>query len=154
MKKTIAFEHKASPAYSGAIASSSVIIWGNRIALAIVFFWFGFLKIIHISPAEALVAHLHRVTIARVIPIEQFLLLLGVIECTIGLLWLIPRYTRFAFGLFMMQMLTTFLPLVYLQTETWQQSFALTLTGQYIVKNLVLVASAATVYISFRNRGH
>ena len=121
------------------------IVWFNRIALAVVFIWFGFLKIIHASPAEPLVKHLHEVTLVKFIPVNTFVVLLGCIECVIGLLWLIPRFTKAAIVLFALQMFTTFLPLFYLPRDTWQHSFVLTLEGQYIVKNLVLLASAATI---------
>ena len=121
------------------------ILWANRIALAIVFIWFGFLKLIHASPAEPLVIRLHDVTVAKYIPMQTFLMLLGGVECIIGILWLMPRYTKAAFWLFVPQMITTFMPLILLPKDTWQASFCLTLTGQYIIKNLVLVASAITV---------
>ncbi|HVZ57420.1 MAG TPA: hypothetical protein VG870_12220 [Chitinophagaceae bacterium] len=134
-----------SPARSQAWPASRVICWVNRLALAIVFGWFGLLKVLHLSPAEQLVTHLHQVTIARFMDIGHFMILLGGVECAIGLLWLVPRLTRYAFGLFLLQMGTTFLPLFLLRSETWQNAFALTLTGQYIMKNLVLVASALSV---------
>jgi len=121
------------------------IVWFNRLSLAVVFIWFGFLKIIHASPAEALVKHLHEVTLVKFIPVNTFLVLLGCIECMIGLLWLLPRFTKAAIILFALQMFTTFLPLFYLPGDTWQHSFVLTLEGQYIIKNLVLLASAATI---------
>ncbi len=121
------------------------IVWFNRLALAVVFIWFGFLKIIHASPAEPLVKHLHEVTLVKFIPVNTFVVLLGCIECVIGLLWLIPRFTKATIVLFALQMFTTFLPLFYLPRDTWQHSFVLTLEGQYIVKNLVLLASAATI---------
>ena len=152
MQKSVFIKTAERASYTSRVSVLSMVIWGNRIALSIVFFWFGFLKIIHISPAEALVTHLHRVTIARVIPIEQFLVMLGILECAIGVLWLIPKATKFVFSLFILQMVSTFLPLVFLKTETWQQSFVLTLTGQYIIKNLVLVASAVTVLMGCGHR--
>jgi uncharacterized membrane protein YkgB len=121
------------------------IVWFNRLALAVVFIWFGFLKIIHASPAEPLVKHLHEVTLVKFIPVNTFIVLLGCIECMIGLLWLLPGFTKAAIILFVLQMFTTFLPLFYLPLDTWQHSFVLTLEGQYIVKNIVLLASAATI---------
>jgi uncharacterized membrane protein YkgB len=136
------------PARFNAVA---VITWSNRIALAVVFCWFGVLKIFQLSPAETLVMHLHNVTIARFIPVQQFMVLLGVVECSIGLLWLFPKSTKLAFTLFLLQMTTTFMPMVFLRDETWQQSFVLTLTGQYIMKNLVLIASAITVVLLNEN---
>lgn len=122
------------------------ILWFNRFSLFVVFFWFGFLKLIHLSPAETLIAHLHQETISNWVTLEFFTPFLGFIECVIGLLWLFPKLTRIAFGLFSLQMFTTFLPLFYLPTDTWQDSFTLTLTGQYIVKNLVLIAAALILY--------
>ncbi len=125
---------------------SNKIVWINRISLFVVFFWFGFLKIVGLSPAESLVTHLHEVTIYSAISINDFLIILGIIECTIGLLWLIPKYTNIAFVIFILHMISTFLPLLFLRTETWQNTFVLTLTGQYIIKNLVLIASASTIW--------
>ncbi len=127
----------------------SRVILFNRFSLFIVFFWFGFLKVVSLSPAEGLVTHLHQETLARIIPSDQFVILLGLFECTIGLLWLFPKMTKWAFYLFSFQMFTTFLPLLYLPTDTWQNSFVLTLTGQYIVKNLVLVGSALLILIHY-----
>lgn len=125
------------------------IIWINRIALAICFLWFGFLKTIHLSPAEPLVISLYSVTIVKYIPLQIFMPFFGIFECMIGLLWLIPKFTYLAFTLFMMQMFTTLLPLFYLPEAVWQQSWVPTLTGQYIIKNIVFLASAITiVYIT------
>ncbi|CAH0997847.1 hypothetical protein EMA8858_03981 [Emticicia aquatica] len=121
-------------------------IWMNRLALFIVFFWFGFLKIIGLSPAKDIVTHLHHQTIEPYISASFFIPFLGLTECLIGLLWLFPKLTKIAFVLFCLQMFTTFLPLILLPSETWQSNFALTLAGQYIIKNIVLIASAYTVY--------
>lgn len=125
--------------------------WFNRVALFIVFFWFGFLKILKISPAEQLVTHLHQTTFASMIPIDAFLLILGAAECIIGAIWLIPKWTKLAFWIFLFHMFTTFLPLFFLPKDTWQNMMVLTLTGQYIIKNVVLVASAYTI-LKFTNR--
>lgn len=130
------------------ISISKNIIWWNRIALFIVFFWFGFLKIIRISPAEGLVSRLHETTISSYISVETFMILLGIIECAIGILWLIPKLTKVVFIIFAIQMFTTFLPLLFLPKDTWQNTMVLTLTGQYIIKNVVLIASALTIYKS------
>ncbi|MFN3851821.1 MAG: hypothetical protein ACK4NY_20455 [Spirosomataceae bacterium] len=128
------------------VAKAISYIWLNRLALFIVFFWFGFLKIVGVSPAKDIVTHLHHQTIEPFISAAYFIPLLGVVECLIGVLWLIPRLTKVAFILFSLQMITTFLPLILLPSETWQSGLALTLAGQYIIKNVVLIASAYTVY--------
>lgn len=128
-------------------SNQNLIGWFNRIALALVFIWFGFLKITHTSPATELVRHLHKVMLAQYIPFTYFLTFLGYMECIIGVLWLVPRFTKTVGILFFLQMSTAFLPLIYLPDETWQQSFVLTLEGQYIIKNVVLLASAATIFL-------
>lgn len=122
------------------------VVWFNRISLFVVFFWFGLLKIIHISPAEGLVQHLHQLTIAPFVSIETFVPLLGWMECFIGILFLIPSLTKVAYWLFLAQMTTTFLPLFMLPNDTWS-GIALSLVGQYIVKNIVLVAAAYMIYV-------
>jgi uncharacterized membrane protein YkgB len=121
-------------------------VWLNRIALFVVFFWFGFLKIIGLSPAKDIVTHLHHQTIEPFITASYFIPLLGLVECLIGILWLIPKFTKLTFIIFCLQMFTTFLPLILLPSDTWQSDFALTLAGQYIIKNVVLIASAYTIY--------
>ncbi len=128
----------------------STVIWLNRTALFIVFFWFGMLKVVQISPAEALINHLHQLTIQHLIGIRDFLFLLGIAECIIGGLWLIPKLTRYTVIIFLVQMLTTFLPLVLLPKETWNNILVLSLSGQYILKNIVLIASAFTIYYDCR----
>ncbi len=129
------------------------VIWFNRLALFIIFFWFGLLKIIQLSPAEQLISHLHQVTIGEFISIDKFLMLLGVTECVIGILWLVPSFTKYAIVIFLAQMITTFLPLIILPEEVWDNILVLSLSGQYILKNVVLVASAFTIYTNCRVSG-
>lgn len=42
-------------------------------------------------------------------------------------------------------MFTTFLPLIFLRNDVWANILVPTLTGQYIIKNLVLVASTLSI---------
>lgn len=129
------------------------VLWVNRFALFLIFFWFGFLKIISLSPAETLITHLHQITLSKFLSINKFLIILGIIECLIGVMWLIPQLTRFVIVVFIIQMLTTFLPLILLPGETWNNVMVLSLSGQYILKNIVLIASAYTIYKDCQIRG-
>ena len=122
------------------------ILWLNRFCLFIIFFWFGALKLLSASPAESLIAHLHHLTLSKIISVHAFLLTLGIIKCTIGILWLIPRLTKLVIIVFTVQMVSTFLPLILLPQETWHNIMILSLSGQYILKNIVLIASAFTIY--------
>ena len=115
-----------------------------RISLFIVFFWFGFLKIIDASPANPLVAALLTKTLP-VITFNQFIVLLGIWEMIIGVTFLIPKAERFTILLLIPHMITTFLPLIFLQNITWQSFLIPTLEGQYIIKNLLIIALAVSI---------
>jgi uncharacterized membrane protein YkgB len=121
--------------------------WMNRAMIALVYIWFGMLKVFGVSPAEGLVTKLFDITLAPYMSIQVFLVLLGVVECIIGLLWLVPKITKWAFGIMMGHLFTTFLPVLFLPNETWESFLALTLTGQYIIKNVVLLSAAWFIYV-------
>ncbi len=113
----------------------------SRIALFTVFFWFGILKLFDASPANTLVSDLLEKTLPF-ITFGHFIILLGVWEMLIGLAFLIPRMERVAIVLLIPHMITTFIPLILLPQVTWQSFFVPTLEGQYIIKNLVIIALA------------
>lgn len=112
-----------------------------RFGLFVVFFWFGFLKVIGLSPASGLVQRLFENTIPF-ISFDLFLVLFGLFECLIGILFLIKGLERLVIPLLFIHMITTFGPLIYLPEETWQRFLVPTLEGQYIIKNVVLIAAA------------
>ncbi len=112
-----------------------------RIALFIVFFWFGILKLIGASPAESLVQQLFTQTIPFV-PFAVFYACFAIYECVIGILFLFPRATRLVILLLAVHMITTFLPLILLPQVTWSGFLVPTLEGQYIIKNFVIIALA------------
>src|SRR3954470_17455120 len=108
-----------------------------RIAMGIIFIWFGALKPFGLSPAEALVA---RAT--AWIPIPGFLYVLAAWEVAIGVCFLVKPLVRWGVVLLFLHMPGTLLPLITLPDETWVRfPFALSLEGQYIVKNLVLITA-------------
>ena len=113
-----------------------------RLALGIVFIWFGALKMIgELSPAYDLVA----ATIYWLTP-EIIIPLIGLWEVAIGVAFLFPPLTRVALLLLIPQMPATFLPLVLLPEVTFTViPWGLTLEGQYIVKNLVIIACALII---------
>ena len=112
-----------------------------RIALFIVFFWFGLLKVIGLSPASGLVLRLFEETISWM-SFGTFIVLFGLLECAIGILFLWKGAERVVIPLLFLHMVTTFLPLILLPEIGWQQFLVPTLEGQYIIKNVVLIAAA------------
>lgn len=113
-----------------------------RYAIGIIFIWFGALKLIgELSPAYDLVA----ATIYWLTP-EIIVPLLGLWEVAIGVAFLIPSLNRVGLILLAFQMPGTFLPLVLLPEICFTViPFGLTLEGQYIVKNLVIIGSAFVI---------
>ncbi|MEY2760201.1 MAG: hypothetical protein RLZZ96_101 [Bacteroidota bacterium] len=119
----------------------------NRAMIALVYIWFGLLKALGTSPAEGLVTKLFNLTLESYMGIQTFLVMLGIGECVIGFLWLFPRLTKVAFWVMIAHMFTTFLPVIFLPKETWQSFLTLTLTGQYIIKNVVLLSASWFIYV-------
>jgi uncharacterized membrane protein YphA (DoxX/SURF4 family) len=118
-----------------------------RIALGLVFVWFGALKLFPgLSPAEDLV----RATVPFV-PGSIFLPFLGVWEIAIGLGFLTGRALRLTILLLFLQMPGTLAPVVLLPEQVFTVfPFGLTLEGQYIVKNLVLISAALVIGATVR----
>jgi len=115
-----------------------------RISLFVVFFWFGILKVIGASPANPLVAQLLEQTIPF-ITFSQFIILFGLFEMLIGILFLFPKTVRVVMPLLGLHMITTIVPLILLTSITWQSPLIPTLEGQYIIKNIVLIALACVI---------
>src|SRR5262249_23762998 len=108
-----------------------------RIGLGVVFVWFGALKLTGTSPALELVTK----TVYWFNPVI-FVPVLGWWEIAIGVCLATPALTRIGIFLMAAQMPGTFLPLILLPQVCFQDHWwNLTLEGQYIVKNLVLLGS-------------
>ncbi len=118
----------------------------SRIALFLIYFWFGLLKVIGESPASEMVNHLLLKTMPF-FPFNSFIVLFGLFEMVIGILFVIPGKERWALILFAIHMVTTILPL-FVMAEVWSKFLVPTLEGQYIVKNIALIACALTIWSS------
>jgi putative oxidoreductase len=126
--------------------------WGIpllRVSLGIVFLWFGGLKIARVSPVADLVAR----TVYWVDP-SWFVPVLGVVEVIIGAGLLAGRALRTVLALFWLQMAGTFLVLVIQPEVAFQRGNPLLLTveGEFVVKNLVLLSAGMVVGSTVRKR--
>lgn len=124
----------------------------GRVSLFVVFFWFGFLKILGTSPANRLVEEL----LGRMLPFwsfESFVVFLGVWEMLIGIAFVIEGWERLAIALMVPHMITTLAPLVLLPEIVWHTFLTPTLEGQYIIKNLVVIALALGLAARLRPLG-
>lgn len=123
----------------------SIMIPALRVSIAIVFIWFGWLKVIGISPATPLVEALHNATIVSSINFETFMVFFGLFEVLIGILFLFKKASKIAITLLAIHMVTTLMPLFLLPKIAWSGFLVPTLEGQYIIKNLVIIAAAIAI---------
>ena len=118
-----------------------------RISLGIVFLWFGLLKFFKgLSPAEDLV----RNTVYFIDP-DVFIPILAAWESLIGIGLITGKFLRVTILLLFLQMPGTALPLLILPEKVWTIfPYGLTLEGQYIVKNLVLIGAGLVIGATVR----
>jgi uncharacterized membrane protein YkgB len=118
-----------------------------RFSIFLIFFWFGFIKLIGLSPASPLAQAL----VTKTIGLQYFNLsfkILAVLECIIGILFLFPKATRIVIPLLLVHMAIVCSPLILIPSYTWQRFLVPTLEGQYIIKNAVVIAVAIGIAAS------
>ena len=118
-----------------------------RIALGVIYVWFGALKLVPgLSPAEDLV-----LATVPFLPGSFFLPFLAVWEIVIGIGFLTGRALRLTILLLFLQMPGTMSPIVLLPERIFTAfPFGLTLEGQYVIKNLVLISAALVIGATVR----
>ena len=126
--------------------------WGItllRYSIGIIYIWFGILKPFGLSPAQELVEN----TVYWFNNPADFVPILGWWEVVIGLTMCIKPLIRVSIFLLFIQMPGTFLPLILLPEVCFSNfPFGLTLEGQYIIKNLIIISAALVVGSTVRNK--
>jgi uncharacterized membrane protein YkgB len=110
-----------------------------RISLFLIYFWFGAVKLTGLSQATPLARALTESTIGGQFFATSFMVL-AVIECLIGLMFLIPKLTRITVVLALLHMIVVCSPLLLVPVLSWQAFMIPTIEGQYIIKNIALVS--------------
>lgn len=123
-----------------------------RVCMGIIFFWFGFLKYFGgLSPAESLAIRTIDMLSFGLIGPEVVRYGLATWEVLIGIGLIFKFYLRETLLLMFFQMLGTLTPIVLLPEEVFKIfPYALTLEGQYIVKNLVIIAAGMVIGATVR----
>lgn len=119
-----------------------------RYTMGIIFFWYGALKVTGDSPVDDLVMQA-----LPGVENHMFVSLIGIWEMAIGFFLFFKRFLRLGLILFFLHFPGTFLPL-FTKPEacfTWIP-FGLTLEGQYIFKNLILVSAGLVLFSTLHNR--
>lgn len=123
-----------------------------RLTLGVVFLWFGFLKFFPgLSPADLLATRTIATLTFDLVGPSASLPTLAAVETLIGLGLIAGVALRGVILLLILQMLGTLTPLVLFPSETWQvPGLVPTLEGQYIIKNMVLIAAAIVIGATVR----
>jgi uncharacterized membrane protein YkgB len=118
-----------------------------RFSIFLIFFWFGALKLLGLSPADDLAYAL--IDKVGLFPyFDQLFIVLAVLECLIGVLFLVPKLTRVVVPLLLAHMAIVCSPLLLVPEYTWEGFLTPTLEGQYIIKNAVVIAVAIGIAAS------
>lgn len=118
------------------------------ISVGLVYFWFGALKFVpNLSPAEDLAKNtIHKLSFGF-IPDEFAITLLAIWEVGLGLLLVFGLFRRQAVILALAHIVLTFTPLFFFPSDVFgEETLSLTLVGQYIMKNIIIIAALISIY--------
>jgi uncharacterized membrane protein YkgB len=118
----------------------------GRWSLALIFFWFGILKVFQLSPAGPLVAALMDATFLAHIDPDLFTAWFGVFEAILGVCLVFPQLERITLALLLFHMVTTVMPLFMVPEFVWDAPFVPNLAGQYIIKNAALLSLSLLLF--------
>lgn len=119
-----------------------------RISIGIIYLWFGSLKFFYgYSAAEVLASKtIERLTFG-VMSNKVEVVLLATVECFIGVLLISGNWLKPVLILLFAHMLCTFTPFFLFPQDTFRNMpYELSLTGQYIVKNLVIISAGLVLW--------
>lgn len=136
----------ASRAVDGVLDRSVPLL---RIALGVVFLWFGVLKVAGTSPVRDLVA-----ATVPFLPASWFVPTIGVFEVLVGMVLIVAVQVRLVAALAALHLLGTFLVLVVQPAMAFRHGnpLLLSVTGEFVLKNLVLLAATLAVARHHRRR--
>ncbi|MDG9719686.1 DoxX family protein [Streptomyces sp. DH24] len=120
-----------------------------RVSVGLLFLWFGALKLLpNVSHAEDLATRVMSELTSDRVPADVSRPLLAVMEMLVGAGLVTGLLLRLTLVVFFVHMTGTFATLVVLPSEMWDGNVpAPTMAGQYVIKNIVLVAAALTIAV-------
>tara|TARA_B100000949_G_scaffold235572_2_gene259858 strand:+ start:11909 stop:12412 length:504 start_codon:yes stop_codon:yes gene_type:complete len=118
------------------------------ITIGLVYCWFGALKFVpNLSPAEDLAKNTIRQLTFGLIPDEVSIILLAFWEVGLGFLLVFGLFRSQAVILALVHMVCTFAPLLFFPNDVFgEDPLSLTLVGQYIMKNIIIIAALVAIY--------
>ena len=113
-----------------------------RLTLGLIFLWFGVLKLFDASPVMEILKHTY-----SFMPLKLFALTLGAWEVLVGVGLLVKRALRCTLALLWLHMTGTFVALLLAPALFFHHGNPLWLTveGEFVMKNMVLVAAGLVI---------
>jgi hypothetical protein len=124
--------------------SNRFAVGAAQVGLAIIFLWFGILKLIGKSPVDDLIINLSN-AIAPNLEGASFVIGIGILEVLIALTIIDRHLLRLSILFLVVHLVLVSLPLFILPEITWDGFLIPTLTGQYILKNILIATSGMVV---------
>lgn len=126
------------------ISSNNIL----AISIGLVYLWFGALKFFPAqSPAEDLAMNTADAITMNLIPSSVSILIIAIWEVLIGVLLLLNVYRKPVVIAALIHVTFTLTPLFLFTDQTFSQApFSFTLLGQYIFKNVIIIAALITLY--------
>ncbi len=123
-----------------------------RVSIGVVFFWFGALKFFPgLSPAQDLAIRTIDTLTLGMLEENIIIYTLAVWETLIGIGLIFNIYIRETLALLFLQMIGTITPVFIFPGEVFTQvPYGLTLEGQYIIKNAVLISAGIALGATVR----
>jgi putative oxidoreductase len=145
-KGTVSVTNRARTLRDALIRTSLPLL---RCSLGAVYVWFGALKFGDATPVGALVART-----VPFLPAHWFVPALGLFEVVLGVGLLIGRHLAMVALLMVAHLAGTFLVLVTPSDGAFQNGnpFLLTMTGEFVVKNVVLITAGLVLIAWQRDR--
>lgn len=108
--------------------------------IAVVYIWFGVLKFfMGISPAELIAVETISKLTFYLVPHFISIKLLASFELLIALLLIFTLTRRTGVLMALAHLFCTFLPILFFPDKIFTQFFCLSLLGQYIIKNIIII---------------
>lgn len=123
-----------------------------RVSVGVVFLWFGVLKFFPgLSPAQTLAINTIDILTFGLFEENIIIYTLAIWETLIGVGLIFKIYMRETLALLFLQMIGTITPIFIFPGEVFTQiPYGLTLEGQYIIKNAVLISAAIALGATVR----
>ncbi|MBD0825441.1 doxx family protein [Aestuariibaculum marinum] len=118
------------------------------ISIGLIYIWFGSLKFFPgVSPADSLAKQTIAILTFELIPEKLSVLILALFEVMIGVFLIVNCKIKFIIRIAIIHLMLTFVPILFFPKISFVSApFVLTLVGQYIVKNLVIICALFLIY--------